>query len=225
MALPPLHLAIIPDGNRRWARQRALAPWLGHQQAIENSRSLIDWCYQHPRIATVTFWGFSTENWQRRDEEIKHLMRLYEQFLRQEREKFNRNKTRLAHSGRLDRIPPSLARLITDLSAETADYTTFTLNFALDYSGKDEIIRAVHRLSDLQAVTEENFRQYLDQPALPDIDLVIRTSGEQRTSGFALWQSAYAEWIFVPKFYPDFSVADLEQALTQYGQRARRFGT
>jgi undecaprenyl diphosphate synthase len=151
-------------------------------------------------------------------------MEIYERFLSKESATFHEKKTRLTHSGRADRIPPSLADLIQKIVQETAKYTQFTLNFALDSGGRDEVVRAVRKVADPASLTEETFRQYLDHPELPDVDLAIRTSGEQRTSGFFIWQSAYAEWIFNDKYFPDLTPQDLESALAEYDSRQRRFG-
>jgi undecaprenyl diphosphate synthase len=219
-----LHVAIIPDGNRRWARQRLLRPWLGHKTALDNVRGLLEWCKQDDRIGIMTFWGFSTENWNRDPEEIKYLMGFVEEYLQRERVMFKKEDIRFVHSGRTDRIPATLATALHDIQAETASHQSFILHLALDYGGRDEIIRAIHRLPDSKAVTAENFRQYVDQPELPDIDLIIRTSGEQRTSNFFLWQSTYAEWIFTPTFFPDFTPEHLAKAVEEFTQRSRRFG-
>lgn len=220
-----LHVAIIPDGNRRWAKARKLRPWRGHEQAMENSRGVIDWAYQDPRVDYLTFWGFSTENWNRSEIEIRHLMAIYERFLRDEAAKFIEKQTRFVRTGRTDRIPASLNATIARLEQDTVDFDRFVLNFALDYGGKDEIVRAISRIPNVHDVTEESFRSFLDHPEIPDIDIIIRTSGEQRLSNFFMWQGAYAELFFVNKLYPDFTSADLEQILDEYAQRQRRFGT
>lgn len=224
MTPSPLHLAIIPDGNRRWARKRSLLPWNGHEKAVENFRTLTDWCREDPRVSILTVWCFSTENWKRDQKEIDKLMKLLEDYLQRERDDLKKNHTRLLHSGRTDRIPTSLAALINDVSEETADETAFTLHLAVDYGGQDEIVRAAQRIDNSENVTEESFRSHLDHPELPDMDLVIRTSGEFRTSNFFLWQSAYAEWIFTEKYFPDFGTEDLEEALSEYERRSRRIG-
>lgn len=220
----PIHLAIIPDGNRRWAKKRLLQPWKGHETAIENFRAITDWCRKDPRVGILTVWCFSTENWKRDREEIDMLMRIYEDYLKKECSTFVTNKTRFLHSGRLDRIPPSLAALIKDVEEETKDQTAFTLNLAVDYGGKDELIRAIRKIDDPKNVTEKSFRMLLDHPDLPDIDLVLRTSGEQRTSNFFLWESTYAEWVFLDKLFPDLTAEDVEKAVTEFGERTRRFG-
>lgn len=226
-----LHVAIIPDGNRRWARANKLKHvWLGHKQAVVNFGTLTDWCLQDPRIATLTIWCFSTENWKRDPAEVAELMNLLETYLESERNNLLQKNIRFVHSGRRDRIPGSLVKLIEAVEQETSMNTAFTLHLAVDYGGKDEIIRATNKFitskkdAEQSLLTEENLRDFLDQPELPDIDLILRTSGEQRTSNFFLWQSTYAEWVFTPKYFPDITTKDLDEALTNFVQRSRRFG-
>lgn len=200
-------------------------PWQGHEAGTQAFKQIINWARQDPRIAILTIWGFSTENWNRSPGEISQLMRLYEQWLRDEQSMFHEKKTQLVHSGRSDRIPSSLARLLADLSSDTLHYQDFTLNFALDYGGRDEIIRAIQKITNSKKISADNFRQHLDHPELPDVDLIIRTSGEQRTSGFFVWQSAYAELIFIEKYFPDLTPADLDAAVGDYTLRYRRYGS
>lgn len=223
MTSKSFHLAIIPDGNRRWARDHGLHPWQGHEKAIENFRTVAEFCRDHPRITVLTVWCFSTENWKRDPKEIAVLMRLLETYLLRERETWQKEHTRFVHSGRKDRIPKSLAKLIEEVERETSEHTAFTLHLALDYGGKDEIVRAAQKMKG--NVTEDSIRELLDHPELQDIDIVIRTSGEKRTSNFFLWQTAYAEWIFLEKYFPDFSIDDVIAALTEFDERQRRFGT
>ena len=226
MSNNPLHIAIIPDGNRRWAKQRTLKPWEGHKVAVENFRTLTDWCREDPRVTTLTVWCFSTENWKRDQKEIDMLMTMLEEYLAKERSTFIENKTRFVHSGRKDRIPASLAKLITDVEEETKDQTELTLNLAIDYGGKDEVLRAVQQLTtDNQQLDEDAIKPHLDHPELPDIDLIIRTSGEHRTSNFFLWQATYAEWDFIDMFFPDFTSKDLANSVDQFSERTRRFGS
>jgi len=218
-----IHLAIIPDGNRRWAKSHNLSLWKGHEKAAENLREIKDWCRNNPRVSVLTVWGFSTENWKRDPAFVEKLMTMLEKYLSDERDWFKENNTRLLHSGRTDRLSPSLKKLIEEITEETKDFDAFTLHMALDYGGKDEIVRAVNRLGN-KNTTEDSIRSYLDHPELPDIDCIIRTSGERRTSNFFLWQSTYAEWIFVDKHFPDFNTKDLETALKEYEMRTKRFG-
>lgn len=219
-----IHLAIIPDGNRRWAKTKGWRPWKGHETAIENFRELTEWCRKDPRIGILTVWCFSTENWTRDKQEVDELMRIYEDYLRREAKGFHERSTRFLHSGRLDRIPASLAELIRDVEEDTKNETGFTLHLAVDHGGKDEILRAIQKLDDPERVTEEALRAVFDQPGLPDIDLVIRTSGEYRTSNFMLWQSAYAEWIFLARLFPELTTKDLDDAIAEFERRKRRFG-
>jgi undecaprenyl diphosphate synthase len=222
-----LHLALIPDGNRRWAREHKFANvWKGHERAVENFETLTEWCRQDPRVSVLTVWCFSTENWKRDPKEVSELMKLLEAYIRNERKNFEKRKTRLVHSGRRDRIPSSLKEQIELAEQETKHHVDFTLHIAVDYGGKDEILRAVQKLktSNEKRINEQTIREALDHPELPDIDVVLRSSGEQRTSNFFLWQSAYAEWVFSPKYFPDIGTADLDGALREYEQRKRRFG-
>lgn len=220
-----LHLAIIPDGNRRWAKKQGFANvWKGHEKAVDNFRVLTEWCRKDPRVSILTVWCFSTENWKRDEKEVSKLMSILEKYLRDEGKKFIEEKTRFVHSGRKDRIPESLAQLIGETEEQTKNQTEFILHLAVDYGGKDEVSRAIRKMQDATSATEDMVRRHLDHPELPDIDLILRSSGEQRTSNFFLWQSTYAEWIFSPKYFPDIGTADLDEALKEYQRRKRRFG-
>ena len=220
----PLHLAIIPDGNRRWAKAQGLLAWKGHERAMENFRTLTDWCRTDPRISVLTIWGFSTENWKRSEDEVAKLMELFEQYLQNERTEFVKKGTRFVHSGRRDRIPETLRALIEQTEEETKGQTAFTMHLALDYGGKDEVVRAVKKVPSTEDLSEEVVRTHLDHPELPDIDCIIRTSGEQRMSNFFFWQAVYAEWVFLTKHFPALMPEDLDAALREYAHRVRRFG-
>lgn len=226
MTNTPLHVAIIPDGNRRWAKKRSLHPWDGHRTAIEHFRELTEWCRNDPRIDTLTVWCFSTENWKRDAKEIATLMKMLEDYLAKEREGFKNENTKFVHSGRRDRIPPSLTALIEEVEWETKDHDGFTLHLAVDYGGKDEVLRAAQKVESgkWKVKNEDVIREHLDHPEIRDIDLIIRTSGEHRTSNFFMWQAAYAEWDFVNKFFPDFTVEDLASSVDTFAKRTRRFG-
>ena len=218
------HLAIICDGNRRWAKARGMMPWDGHRVAIENFRSSIDWCRDNPRIGALTLWAFSTENWDRDPKEVAELMRLFSHFMRFEIDHIEEKKIRFVHQGRKDRIPESLAKLFSDAEERTKQFTEFTLQLAIDHGGKDEIVRAVNRIPAGTPVTIESIRANLDNPEVPDIDFIIRTSGEIRTSGYQLWRAAYAEWYFPTYHFPDLNSEKLQEALDEYDRRQRRFG-
>lgn len=221
--MTPLHLAIIPDGNRRWAKGNMLLPWQGHARAMENFRTITEWCRKDGRIGTLTIWGFSTENWKRSDEEVGKLMELFEAYLGKERFAFKEHKTRFVHSGRRDRIPASLRKLIEEVEEETKDFTEFTMHLAVDYGGKDEVVRALSKMKG-EEVTDASVRAHLDHPEVPDIDLIVRTSGEQRTSNFFFWQACYAEWFFLQDHFPALTPQHLEGVLADFEKRNRRFG-
>lgn len=222
----PIHLAIIPDGNRRWAKKQLLNPWQGHQVAIEKFRTSLEWCYNDPRVDVLTIWCFSTENWKREQKEVEMLMDIFVKYMQAERKKFQEKNIRFLHSGRRDRLPKEVVHLIEEICEETKKNNACTLHVAMDYGGQDEIIRAFNKTRNYEPGTmnQELVRQHLDNPELPDIDLIIRTSGEHRTSNFFLWQSTYAEWIFLPKLFPEFSAEDLAECLEEFNKRTRRFG-
>lgn len=224
MAGQQLHIALIPDGNRRWAKDRGMLPWKGHEQSAANFHNIVEWCRKDGRVGTLTFWAFSTENWKRDSMEIEQLMKLFEQYIRKERANLKASGVSLTRSGRTDRMPASLRTLLEEIAADPPAETLLTLHMAIDYGGKDEVTRAVQKLTNSKEATEETIRAAMDQPTLPDIDLIIRTSGEQRTSNFFLFQSAYAEWIFLEKHFPDFTSDDMNTAIETYQNRKRRFG-
>ena len=220
-----LHIAIIPDGNRRWAKKKGLLAWNGHEKSAENFRSLLEWCVKDERISVLTFWAFSTENWKRDEKEVTKIMKLLERHLREERAMLKEKKIRLVHSGRTDRLSASILQLLNEMSTDTTSDPAFIFHLALDYGGKDEVVRAVQRMVGNSEISEEAIRNHLDHPELPDIDLIIRTSGEMRTSNFFLWQSTYSEWVYPKKFFPDFTTDDLQEVIDAYEKRSRRFGS
>ena len=222
----PDHIAVILDGNRRWARSRGLAPWEGHKAGYKAVRKLAE-ASRELGVHTFTIWSFSTENWDRPKKEIDEIFRLLRRGLEEFKKEAHKEKVRLVHLGRKDRFPEDIARQLSELEAETKKYQDNILNLALDYGGRDEVVRATKRIKnaeEMEDITEENFLQYLDHPELPDFDLIIRTSGEQRTSGFFIWQSVYAELFFIDKYFPDITPTDLDAAVGDYTHRHRRFG-
>lgn len=225
----PNHIAIIPDGNRRWAREHGLPSFEGHRKgfdvAIKIGRKI-----RALGVHTLTMWAFSTENWDRTSEEINYLMKMYEIFIEKNLKEAMREKIKIIHLGRKDRIPKSLLKKIQDSESKTKNFKNYILNIALDYGGRDEIVRSIHRMSkqknNLNNLTIEQFNNFLDttnQPH-PNPDLVIRTSGEQRTSGLMIWQAAYAEYVFLQKHFPDLTDDDIQSAVEEYSKRQRRFG-
>lgn len=220
-----MHIAIIPDGNRRWAKAQGLKVWKGHEESAKNFRSIVEACAKNPDISTLTLWAFSTENWKRDPEEVKALMKLLEKGLQDERETYTELGVRLLTSGRRDRLDPQLLAKIDEIVEETEENQALTLHICLDYGGKDEIERAIVRARHAVPSDQEiDISTFLDQPNLPDIDIVIRTSGEKRTSNFCLWQTLYAEWFFIDTLFPDFTPEDLEEILSEYEERNRRYG-
>jgi len=221
----PHHVAIIPDGNRRWARERGLPTLEGHRRGFTITPKLVRAARQLG-IHTLTIWAFSTENWNRSEKEVKYLMKMYEWFIDKHLREAEKEGARVYHLGRKDRIPTGLAKKLAEAEERTRQNEKYVLNIALDYGGHDEILRAIGRMNGEKKLTEDKFADYLDtagQP-YPDPDLVIRTSGEQRTSGLFSWQAAYAEFYFEPGHFPDFSPKKLREAIIDYGQRGRRFG-
>ena len=204
MVAIPNHVALIPDGNRRWAKKHFLPSRIGHEKGYMRVREFVAFA-RNLGIAYVTLWVFSTENWKRETSEISDLMDLIKIGLEKIHEDAKKEKTRVVHLGRRDRLDKELLQLIEKVEEETKAYTGFCLCIALDYGGEDELIRAGEKLKEEQVATE-TITSYLDtaQFLIPSVDLVIRTGGEKRTSGFMPIQTAYAEWVFEEKFLPDF---------------------
>jgi len=227
--LVPNHLAIIPDGNRRWARAKGLPSFEGHRRGFDITPEIARAC-RNFGVHTLTIWAFSTENWDRSPEEIKFLMKKYEDFVDQHLKEARKEEAKIIHLGRKDRIPPSLVRKITQAEKETENNKKYILNIALDYGGRDEILRATKRIlaANLNPddLDEETFKSFLDtqnQP-YPYVDLVIRSSGEQRFSGLLPWQLAYAEFYWLPDHFPEFTPEKLWEAILDFSRRRRRFG-
>lgn len=225
----PLHVAIIPDGNRRWAKEKGLPAFEGHRKGAERLNELAETA-KKLNIKVATFWAFSTENWNRSKEEVGMLMKLFERVFKTYIKKLIKNSIRFIHLGRKDRIPVTLRNLIKEAEEKTRKFQEHYFALALDYGGCDEIIRAVKKMGETHVpfknLTKEHFGQFLDTKELPypNPDLIIRTGGEMRTSGFLIWQSEYAEFISVPKYFPDFTGNDLKNCIKEYAKRQRRFG-
>jgi len=213
------------DGNRRWAKKRALPSLIGHKKGYEKILKVGDWCLER-EIKVLTVWGFSTENWNRSKKEVSYLMDLMLEAVQTQTEKLHKKNIKMQILGRLHQLPLKLQQACDRAMKLTADNTKATLNLAINYGGQAEIIDAVNKAlaHKVKEVTPEIFQQYLYDPQMPFPDLIIRTSGEQRTSGFLLWESAYSELYFCQNHWPDFSEKDLDQALADYQQRQRRFG-
>lgn len=223
----PRHIAIIMDGNGRWARKRGLPRVAGHRAGAENLRRIINACVDFG-IQILTIYAFSTENWDRPEREIRGLMNIFTRVLDQELSELHAQGVCLHHLGDLNGIDPDLQQKVLDAIELTKDNERLILNVAFNYGGRAEILHAVREmLADRVSpdeLTEQLFSSYLFTNGLPDPDLVIRTSGELRISNFLIWQAAYAEYYATPAFWPDFDRKELYEALAAYSKRERRFG-
>jgi len=227
----PRHVAIIMDGNGRWARARGLPRGEGHRRGVEALRRTVR-AAGELGIGFLTIFSFSAENWSRPPSEIRELMGLLRRFIRHDLAELHRNRVKVRVIGERHNLDPQIRRLLDEAEQLTRDNDKLVLIVAFNYGARQEIARAAQRLAaavnagelPVSAVTAEKLATYLDAPDLPDPDLIIRTSGEQRLSNFLLWQAAYSELVFVPTCWPDFDRAALEGAIGEYHQRERRFG-
>jgi undecaprenyl diphosphate synthase len=223
----PIHIAIIMDGNGRWAKARGLPRLAGHRAGTENLRRILTACVEFG-IKILTIWAFSTENWRRPQEEVRGLMDILEQVIDRELNELHKNGVRLRHLGRLEGISPRLQEKVRNAIELTKNNDRLTLNVAFNYGGKAEILDAIkHIIADgvkPEQVDEDLVSRYLYTAGQPDPDMIIRTGAESRISNFMLWQGAYAEWYFSPVLWPDFDKDELRQALEDYARRERRFG-
>lgn len=227
----PRHIAVIMDGNRRWAKKRGLPAALGHKAGEKAFRSIVETC-SDLGIAYLTAYAFSRENWKRSREEVGILMNLFEFYIREEKKYLLANNIRLNILGDCSELPPSLQKEFAAAERETADQTGLTLNLAVNYGSRSEIAAAARRIGRHMAegalaeeqVDETLFETYLLTAGQPDPDLLIRTSGEQRLSNYLLWQCAYSELWFTDVYWPDFTPGHLLEALSDYQKRSRRFG-
>lgn len=231
----PQHIAIILDGNRRWASDRELDLAAGHERGAEKVEQLLDWCLKLD-VNSITLYSFSMENFRRPKIEVEKIMRIADENLRKilTDKRIHENKVRVKVIGRVNLLPKTLQKLISEVEKSTQDYRDHFLNFALAYGGRAEIVDAARKIAEqAQAgelspdkVSEETFEKYLYTAYMPkqDPDLIIRTSGEERLSGFLLWQSAYSELCFLDVFWPDFRAIDLLRAVRTFQNRKRRFG-
>ena len=222
----PTHVGIIVDGNGRWAKERGLSRLKGHDAGFDNLRELVK--YIHKRgVKYLSLYVFSTENFKRPKEEVDHLMDLFVIMYKRYRDDFAKNNIKVVFSGRDEPLPKKVIKARDELVELTKNNTGGTVNFCMNYGGRAEILDAIKKIAksgvDVDSLTEEDIRKYLYQD-LPDVDLMIRTSGELRLSNFLLWQNSYAEFYFPKTKFPDFHEADFDQALIEYTSRNRRFG-
>jgi undecaprenyl diphosphate synthase len=226
----PRHIAIILDGNGRWARKRGLPRTAGHAAGSENFRKIATYC-KNIGVEYLTVYAFSTENWKRPEDEVKTIMRLLRRYLNEAIDTMERDQIRMKIFGDVNGLAPELQELVKKTDEISARYEGFQANICLNYGGRDEIVHAARRYArDLlegrakEELTEERFGNYLYSAGIPDPDLLIRPGGEQRISNFLLWQCAYAEFYFTDVLWPDFSTNELDKAIAVYQSRDRRFG-
>jgi undecaprenyl diphosphate synthase len=223
----PRHIAFILDGNGRWAKARGLSRLEGHRAGLEAARRLADYLAEL-NIPYVTLFVFSTENWSRPEDEVKGLFRLLTESIRRAAEDLNKRGVRIVHLGRSDNLPASVAEGLEKAVALTAGNTGSTLGLALNYGGRQEIVDATRAIIregiPAASIDEEMISRHLYTAGMPDVDLIVRTSGEMRISNFLLWQSAYAEYYTTPAYWPDFDRNEMDKALAAYASRQRRFG-
>ncbi len=223
----PQHVVIIPDGNRRWAAQRGLPAEYGHRRGAEVALDLL-WQCKDWGIPVLTFWAFSTDNWNRNPAEVNSLLEMLTEFLRSNISQLRENRVRFRHLGRKDRIPNALAIALQEAEHETCSFSDYAFNLALDYGGQDEILRAIRGIVDLNIQSEhinsDTVRAFLDTKDIPDPDLIIRTSGETRLSGIMPYQSIHSELLFLNVHFPDLSSSVLRGALEEFARRRRSYG-
>ena len=227
----PCHIAIIMDGNGRWAKRRGLPRTAGHAAGAETFRKIANYC-RTLGVKYLTVYAFSTENWKRSAEEVSGIMKLLGKYLEEALQDMEKNHVRFRFFGDLTRLSPALQKLCADAQTRSADYSEVQVNFCLNYGGRDEILKATRRFAEEVAagkrkpeeLTEELLSTYLYSAGVPDPELIIRPSGEMRTSNFLLWQSAYSEYVFMDVLWPDFQPKDLDGAIAEYNRRNRRFG-
>jgi undecaprenyl diphosphate synthase len=227
----PVHVGIIMDGNGRWARSRGLPRTEGHRHGLDTAKRIVK-CAEDIGIRFLSLFSFSTENWKRAEEEVSYLMFLIRDHLMKELDFYRRNEIRVVHSGDIDGLPPEVGEEIREVARDTAGFDKLTVNLAINYGGRDEIVRACNRAINSASergatpkrIDANAISSFLDHPELPDPDLLIRTAGELRISNFLLWQAAYAELFFSDKYWPDWTEDDLREAVAAFSARDRRFG-
>lgn len=227
----PQHIAIIMDGNGRWAKKRGLPRTAGHKAGGETFRRIANYC-RSLGVRYLTVYAFSTENWRRSEEEVSGIMFLLERYLKEALRDMEKNCVSFRFFGDLSRLSPKLRKLCEDTQRRSNQYHEVQVNFCLNYGGRDEILRAAKAFAldvaagkrSAESLTELDFANYLDSAGVPDPELVIRPSGELRTSNFLPWQTAYSEFVFMNVLWPDFEPKDLDAAIKEYHRRNRRFG-
>ena len=218
------HLGVIADGNRRWAKERGLPTLEGHKKGLDRIKELVG-AADKAGIKYITFYVFSTENWGRSGDEVSYIMKLAETRILKYAKELAENNARMLILGSRARISPKLASVMEEAERVTADCTGITVCFCFNYGGEQEIADAASIAAEVDdEITPETIRKHLYHPEVPNVDMVVRTSGEERISGFMLWRSAYAEMMFIKKYFPDMGADDIKEILTEYEKRNRRFG-
>ncbi len=226
----PLHIGFIMDGNGRWAQKRGLPRNMGHREGADTFKNIAQYC-KKLGIKYITFYAFSTENWKRPKEEVDELMRLFNNYL-DEVKKYAKENTRLIFLGDKSAFPSEMSDKMNEIEAFSRDFDDMTLMLAMNYGGRDDIVQAARKIAEMYSnkelktedINESLFSNLLYTQGLPDVDLLIRPSGEKRISNFLIWQSAYAEYYFTDTLWPDFTPKELDKALIDYASRNRRFG-
>ena len=220
----PAHIAIIMDGNGRWAKQRNLPRTSGHKEGLEVAKKIVK-AAKEVGVKYITLYTFSTENWKRTQDEVGYLMGLIKNHLRAEFKFYKENDIRVKHIGNLSGLPQDIQDEINSTIEECKDFNSLTVVLAINYGGKDEISRAINKAkSTNKEINENNFTEFFDLPEMPDVDLIIRTGGEKRLSNFLLWHGAYAELDFVDTLWPDYNEECFYQSIKEFQKRNRRFG-
>jgi undecaprenyl diphosphate synthase len=220
----PIHIAMIMDGNGRWAKERGLNRTAGHEEGAKTVRKMTSYC-SDIGIKYLTLYAFSTENWERPKLEVEFLMKLLDRYLKKELDVYLKNNIKFKAIGDLTRFSKTLQSTISKTEQMTSNCTGLTQVLALNYGSKNEIIRAIKKLNEQKLeVTEENLESCLDTAGIPPVDILIRTSGEVRLSNYLLWQNAYAEMFFIQTFWPDFNETELDDIISDFSKRERRFG-
>jgi undecaprenyl diphosphate synthase len=223
----PIHVAFILDGNRRWAKERGLPTFFGHKKGMENAKKIVLYA-QKVGLKVITMYAFSTENWSRSEKEVNYLMKLFENYLDKYIDEYHKRGIKFKHIGSLKELPVSLQKKLKNAIELTKNNKGLIANLALNYGGRDEIKRAVQKLVSkgikIEDIDLDLISENLDTAGLPDPDLIVRTSGEHRTSGFLIWQAAYAELYFPKIHWPDFNEKEFDKAIAEFNKRQRRFG-
>ena len=220
----PKHIGFILDGNRRWAKERGITAFQGHYAGFKRAKEIIEYA-DSQGLEAITMYCFSKENWSRSKEEVDYLMDIFTNFVKRYLDKMHAKNRRLKHLGDINGLPKKLATVIAKALEKTKDNTGMVIQLALNYTGQDEIKRALEKLVEKKLpITVENITDNLDTAGVPDPDLIVRTSGEQRLSGFLLWQSTYSEFYFPEVHWPDFTTEEFDKAVSEFSKRQRRFG-